>query len=165
MWLVLGIKLRAFHVLGKHWGQAKPGDTKLIAKRQAAHLEALSSPFLLGDPTYLTCYFTPEILLPSEVHPSAPTEHLLGARFGADAENTSHRQAAKPVFRISQYGTSSLQQQIGATPPPYVHALIDAFIYLKQYILSSQPLSGAEYMMTGSQENIHPAVGEGRVSA
>ena len=62
-----GIKLRAFHVLGKHWGQAKPGDTKLIAKRQAAHLEALSSPFLLGDPTYLTCYFTPEILLPSEV--------------------------------------------------------------------------------------------------
>lgn len=69
VWLVLGIKLRAFHVLGKHWGQAKPGDTKLIAKRQAAHLEALSFPFLLGDPTHLNCYFTPEILLPSEVHP------------------------------------------------------------------------------------------------
>lgn len=61
-------------MLCKPWGQAKPGDTKLMAKRQAVHLEALSSPFLLGDPTYLTWYFTPEILLPAKVHISVPTE-------------------------------------------------------------------------------------------
>lgn len=65
MWLALRIKLRAFCVPGKHWGQAESGDAKLVAKRQAAHLEALSSPFLLGDPTYLVWYFTPEILLPA----------------------------------------------------------------------------------------------------
>ena len=60
---------------GRAWRQ----DTRL-AKQQAAQREALSSLFLLGNPTYLTLYFTPKILLP------APTEHLQQARCGVDAE-------------------------------------------------------------------------------
>lgn len=79
MCLVPGIELGTFCVPGNHWGEAEPGDTRL-AKKQAAQLEASPSLFLLGNPTYLTWYLTPKILLP------APTEHLRQAKCRADAE-------------------------------------------------------------------------------
>lgn len=62
-------------------------------------------------------------------------------------------------FPSIQYGTSSLQQQIGIIPPPYTHLLSFVFIYLKQYILSIHHMSGAQYVMTGSPENKNPPWG------